>query len=130
MTLTHLLRIDRKLVRRECEKGLYLAERIWSEAGQPTERRLLCDTLEVILDRCMASGVLFPPVLLKRKKELERGTWKPDLPGTGNISLSPETGSDCPECRGTGYVVRAGGGSATLCKCAAWKRTFSPSGAN
>jgi hypothetical protein len=125
MTFTSLLEIKRKLIRYEDEKGLHLAERVWIESGEPCEPQALCQTIDGILDLCMERGIRFPKILLARKKQLQCGTWKPHV-STDKIQRNPtsgQIGSDCADCAGTGYVVRPGGGSASLCtRCEAWKR--------
>jgi hypothetical protein len=125
MTLTRLLGIKRDLLRYEDDKGLQLAERMWLERGEPSEPQALCDTLEAILDRCIEAGVQFAPILLKRKKQLERGTWKPHAlaPETDSRIGPREEGSECPDCAGQGYVMISGAGHGSLCmRCLGTKK--------
>ena len=77
MTLTELLEIDRKLLADEDELGLSYAEALWIDAGMPLEPLALCRVLECILCVCQREGVRYPPILLRRRKELGRGTWAP-----------------------------------------------------
>jgi hypothetical protein len=77
MTLTELLEIERKFVADEDELGLSYAELIWSDVGMPVEPGALCRALERILRACQREGVRYPPILLRRRKKLERGTWAP-----------------------------------------------------
>jgi len=120
MTLTRLLGIKKELLRYEDQNGLHLAERMWSESGEPIEPQALSDTLDAILDRCKESVISYPAVILKRKKQLERGTWKPEFP-SHRIQNEPATGeivSGCRECGGRGYLVSRGGRQGSLCmKC-------------
>jgi len=77
MLLTKLLEIDESRVPPEARRSILLAERIWREAGEPEERWKLTRLLEEILLRCIASGIWYAPILLQRKKAIERGTWLP-----------------------------------------------------
>jgi hypothetical protein len=77
MTLTELLEIERTLLLGEDELGLAYAEALWSAAGMPVEPQALCRALERILCACQREGVRYPAILLRRRKELERGTWAP-----------------------------------------------------
>ena len=129
MTLTNLLGIKRKFLRYEHERGLRLAELRWTEKGSPVEPRILCDTLDAILDECMENGVLFPPILLKRKKQLDLGIWKPEVSAAPVEPVRPliknivrqaanmaNTGSEaCPACGGWGFITKPGGFSGSLC---------------
>jgi hypothetical protein len=126
MTLTRLLGIKVELLPPESRGGVQLAERVWSEMGCPTGVQALSDLLESVIERSARNGIFYPPILLKRKKQLERGTWKPEPPscdpqGSSNLAAGP----NCPDCGGNGYIVRPGGGSGSLCmRCEAWKRGF------
>ena len=77
MTLTRLLEIDRALLTLDESRGLALAELLWNRAGRPAETGALCRALENILGACQSEGLRYPPILLRRKKELERGAWAP-----------------------------------------------------
>jgi len=77
MTLTELLEIERTLLAPEEEMGLSYAELLWNNAGTPVEPQALCRALERILCACRREGVRYPAILLRRRKELERGTWAP-----------------------------------------------------
>jgi hypothetical protein len=120
LTLTRALEIDIKLIPFEEEKALLLARRLWEFDGRPIERQALCRSLERILTFCQREGVRYPAILLRRKKELERGTWAPDpacaipeeLPGDPNCSL----------CRGLGCTLNPGGLSGRTCDCYLQKR--------
>lgn len=77
MTLTKLLEIDESKIVREQQRSLLLAEKVWYEAGQPRERWELVRVLEEILLRCVASHIWYAPILLQRKKAIERDSWRP-----------------------------------------------------
>jgi hypothetical protein len=94
VTLTRLLEIDRRIVRAEALDSLLYAERIWNECGCPAEGPALADALETILQRCAREAVYYAPILLQRKKALERGTWKPRAGSTGFSLCSPRLPHD------------------------------------
>lgn len=128
MNVLQLLEVDTKLVTPEARQSLLLAERVWSEEGSPQEPRALSLVLEKILQRCMASGIWYAPVLLQRKKSLERGTWRPcRAPGKSDSTSAQALRAAaqglnglCPACGGTGIVVHRGGFSGSLCSCGAY----------
>lgn len=128
MTLTRLLGIERKLLRYEDERGLQIAESVWESRGCPIEGEALCETLELVLCRCTESGIPYPPIVLKRKKQLERGSWSPDSKHVANDRKFVPSGSgilkegkpDCPKCGGSGYVIVEGGCHSTFCECNKW----------
>jgi hypothetical protein len=115
LTLTRALEIDIKLIAFEEEKALLLARRLWEFDGRPIERQALCRSLERILTLCQREGIRYPAILLRRKKELERGSWAPDA----NLALPEEASGDpkCPICRGLGYTLNPGGLSGRTCEC-------------
>jgi hypothetical protein len=131
MDFLRLLEIDRKLVGPEAERSLLLADRVWQEGGSPREPWAIVAVLEKILQRCLASDIWYAPVLLQRKKALERGTWRPSKLESSAFSAASHstnaahripqvTGGNCPECGGTGIVIRTGGLSGSLCACGAY----------
>jgi hypothetical protein len=133
MEFLRLLEIDRSLVAPEAEKSLLLVDRVWCEEGCPREPSRLVAVLEKILQRCLSSGLWYAPILLRRKKGLERGTWRPpaDTSGAGESPSLPATASpatrgksdgDCTTCGGTGVMVRRGGFTGTLCSCGTYLR--------
>jgi hypothetical protein len=124
MEFLRLLEIDRSLVAPEAQKSLLLADRVWNEEGCPRETWALCGVLEKILRRCLDSNIWYAPVLLQRKKALERGSWRPHSfaapPGRSSAASADEpqgSAERCAECGGTGIVIRAGGFSGSLCSC-------------
>jgi hypothetical protein len=125
LTLTRLLEIDAKLLLPEEERGLQLARLLWNEAGRPSERRALCRTLEKILTDCQREGIRYPAILLRRKKELERGTWAPQ-PAPAAPADSPGD-PDCTICGGIGTIANPGGLSGRLCECYIRKHSAKPS---
>ena len=113
-SLTSLLEIKHNLVRIEHHESFTLAEAMWKECGKPIDPRGLIDALERILTACQQRRIFYHPVLLARKKALERGTWVP-------TKISVETGLTCSRCGGKGYYQRDGT-TATLCECGAWPK--------
>ena len=124
MTLTRLLGIDLKLVHPEQQRSLSYAERVWRENGCPTENGALVELIERILVGCKHEGIAYAPILLRRKKELQQGTWTPSA--EPQLAIVPKAiipkvtaGRGCAECQGRGYRFTASG--ATLCECGAWR---------
>jgi hypothetical protein len=122
VTLAQLLEIDRSLLLPDSLEGMTLAEKIWAKHGCPTDARGLADVLDKIMQFCRREGIRYPPVILKRKKGLERGTWLPHAvrawkPDTTPPSMTPSSTATCSLCGGRGYVPTDGGFSATLCPC-------------
>lgn len=115
LTLTRALEIDIKLIPFEEEKALLLARRLWEFDGRPIEPQALSRSLERILTLCQCEGVRYPAILLRRKKELERGTWAPDraLAIPGELPGDPS----CTICRGAGVIMNPGGLSGRTCDC-------------
>jgi hypothetical protein len=122
MTLTRLLEIDRSLLDANDQRSMALAERMWVEAGMPSEPSLLAVALEQILRSLVEIGVGYPPILLKRKKQLDRQEWKPAP--TATAALSPQV-TTCAKCRGSG-LVELPNGSGTFCGCEAGARVKFP----
>jgi hypothetical protein len=131
MEFLRLLEIDENLVAPEAQKSLLLADRVWTEEGRPREVGALCGVLEKILRRCVESNIWYAPILLQRKKALERGSWRPRSiaaragrfsAGTSVASSDEQQGSakTCAKCGGTGIVIRAGGFSGSFCSCGAY----------
>lgn len=77
MTLQQLLDIEKKLVEDDERAGLLLAELIWTKNGEPRNVQRLVLVLETIIKECVRTETRYPRVILKRKKEMERGSWKP-----------------------------------------------------
>jgi hypothetical protein len=79
MTLTRVLEIVPQFLAAEDLAGLMFAERLYANSGSPTEKQALSDELEKIIVACQREGVSYPPVLLKRKKQLQRREWSPRI---------------------------------------------------
>jgi hypothetical protein len=115
LTLTKALEIDLKLIPIEEDKALQLARKLWEFDGRPIESLALIRSLERILKLCQREGIRYPAILLRRKKELERGTWAPDP----KLALPEESLGDpaCTICRGAGIIMNPGGFSCRSCEC-------------
>jgi hypothetical protein len=127
LTLTQLLEIDAKLLAPEEERGLILARLLWKEAGYPSERRALCRALERILTVSQDEGIRYPAILLRRKKELERGTWAPRPAPAAAAARDTPGDPNCTICLGVGSIANPGGLSGRLCECYLRKHGAKPS---
>jgi hypothetical protein len=121
LTLTRALEIDIKLIPVEEDKALLLARSLWEFDGRPIEPQALRRSLERILTLCQREGVRYPAILLRRKKELERGTWAPDPA----LAIPEEQPGDpnCTICSGAGVITNPGGLSGRNCECYIRKRS-------
>jgi hypothetical protein len=117
----------------EAHKSLLLADRVWNEEGRPREAWALSAVLEKILRRCLDWNIWYAPILLQRKKALERGSWRPRSiaarpscfsAGTSVASSDEQQRSAkiCAECGGRGIVICAGGFSGSFCSCGGYLR--------
>jgi hypothetical protein len=124
LTLTSLLGINLRLLKYEDDRGLQLAEKVWRSQGAPSEGPALADTIECCLERCTEEGIPYPAILLKRKKQIERGIWSPERGRDSSETKSPPIEGDatCPKCGGSGYVLIEGGLHARMCLCNKWMR--------
>jgi hypothetical protein len=133
LTLTSLLEINTQFVEPDDERALLIAERRWSTRGSPCNPKALCESLEETLRHLTKQGIHYPKILLLRKKQLQRGTWKPeDQPSSGQMCPTPDDGLLCNACDGTGIQINADG-TGSFCSCEAAKdlkrghREYSPS---
>ena len=126
MTLTRLLEIQHKWLRPGDQDSLFYAERVWRENGSPIQPHLLEELLERILTACKHKGIPYAPVLLKRKRQLGRGEWKPRSEvKTASADPTPvisEGDPKCSRCHGSGYIVNPQSFSASMCECNRWRR--------
>jgi hypothetical protein len=114
MNLTSLLKIDVMVLNDAERRGLQLAQELWEKAGGPTEPQELAAVLENTLQLSRAKGIRYPPVLLLRKKELQRRNI-----GFTSEQKAPATTGDavrkCSLCKGAGVVINSAAFTATLC---------------
>jgi hypothetical protein len=129
LTLTRLLEIKLSFLPYQEEKVLSVADRIWREHGAPTDPEPLSEAIEAALRYCVEEGITYPRILLKRKKQLQRGAWKPNLQShpLATKQVANTDGSFCARCEGTG-VFNLPNGFGSLCPCGAWKLTISNTG--
>jgi hypothetical protein len=114
MTLCRLLEIKMSLLRAEDHPAVEIAERAWSKAGRPITRRGLIAFLEAFVTTAVAEGYGYPPILLRRKREMQRGDWAPRE--TRQEESAVEVRADaCPTCKGLGFIAAANG-TGSLCK--------------
>ena len=116
----------------EAQKSLLLADRMWHEEGCPSDAAALGAVLEKILRPCLASQIWCAPVLLQRRKALERGTWRlrtamhrgnstiPSAEASDGVTQSPS--GSCTNCAGTRIVIHKDGFSGSMCSCGALLR--------
>ena len=76
-TLRRILEIEPRWIGTADFQSLERAERLWMEAGRPKERVPLMNFLECFLRSCVRDGYTYAPIFLRRKRELQRGDWKP-----------------------------------------------------
>jgi hypothetical protein len=128
VTLTHLLEIEQKWVSWEVQRSLQEAERLWRERGSPTEPGPLEELLERVLTACQREGIPYAAVLLKRKRQLGRGEWKP-RPASGVASAADpfagirEGDPNCPRCQGSGYIINRETLTCSMCTCNRLRRS-------
>jgi hypothetical protein len=126
MTLTRILEIETRFLQPGDATSLGIAEGIWRSHGSPTDAKALADILEKVMRECSQSGVYYAAVILKRKKSLERGTWKPapqfcEPPRDAGATQPGMNGVKCSQCGDTGYIQMQT--HASLCRCGAWNKS-------
>ncbi len=153
-TLARILEINRRLIQPEERMSLQIADRLWCEEGKPCTVPELSRCVERALRLCVSEGILYAPVLLLRKKSLDRGTWRPALPqrhATQHFSAtqrcsatspaatqkpaasmkensgSGSPGESCARCGNTGLYTSPDGMTGYLCPCGAYMRNLKAS---
>jgi hypothetical protein len=89
MSLRGLFELESRLLDERHETAMHYAESAWMDAGSPRERRALIAVLESVIVGCNDRGLEYPPVILKRKKQLERGDWTPRKTVSASVSHHP-----------------------------------------
>src|SRR5260370_29809814 len=109
MTLTRNLEINLTLIKDDEHRALQLAELGGRKAGCPVERKALAACLEGVLQNCKKLGILYPPILLRRKREIARGEFV-TVSAAPAVAARPATSNSgiCPDCSGLGYVMVGG----------------------
>jgi hypothetical protein len=133
VTLTELLEIDLRLIFPIERPAMAYAESLWKNCGSPTKPKSLSRVLERIMVTCQREGVRYPPILLLRRKELQRGLWSPEPPPRdappaalpGPAAGEPLLPVDCGVCANKGFV-RDANGSGRLCSCWAQRTGAGP----
>ena len=65
----------------KCAVAVKYLQRRWDECGSPTEHKPLQDFLDEALTFCVKVEYLYPKVVLKRLKQMQRGEWEPKHTG-------------------------------------------------
>jgi hypothetical protein len=124
LTLCSMLGVRPEMFKdRSEELGMSEAESIWRSHGCPAERLPMIALLERIITE-LKDGVGYPPILLLRKKQLQRREYSLSL--TAGIFWTPPPGA-CAKCGNSGLIQRANG-SAIFCDCPAGEKTKFPRG--
>jgi hypothetical protein len=77
MDLLELLEVNRDRLPKRTEGAVRYLHRRWVELGEPREPKVLADFLDGVLRFCPIVGFVYPKILLKRLKQLQRGEWFP-----------------------------------------------------
>lgn len=116
MTLKQLLEIDINTLEPNHAEVIEIAEQKWLARGKPTGRWELFDLFGNVIDECKACGIEYPPIVLKRKEQLKRGTFQPRSHGAqAGQPSTMSAGSRCQRCGGRGYLSTPHG--AEGCRC-------------
>jgi hypothetical protein len=86
-----LLELEERLLKFEDRNSLETAARLWEKAGSPRARRNLIDFLENFLRTRQREGQYYAPILLRRKRELQRGDFHPRLISKAQAPPLPPT---------------------------------------
>ena len=73
-------------------------ERVYREHGSPVDRNKIDLTLEAGLAECRSQGVWYPPIILRRKADMQRGKFDPIVP----VEPLREPRVQCLSCRAEG----------------------------
>ena len=74
MSLKQLLEIDVNALESIHLQVIEVAEQKWLSEGKPTGRWDLFELLGHVIDECKVCGIEYPPIILKRKQQLKRGS--------------------------------------------------------
>ena len=74
---SQLLELDTRRRKYEDKESVEMAARLWEKAGSPSARRDPNKLLESFLNAGQREGRYYAPILLRRKKELQRGDFRP-----------------------------------------------------
>jgi len=93
--LKNLLGIERRFLRDYEYASVDLAQQKWEDAGQPADRVGLINFLENFMRSCVKEHFTYAAIFLKRKRELQRGDWKPGQQKTA-APCDPTCGGKIP----------------------------------
>jgi hypothetical protein len=117
MTLTQTLQIQERYLQYEDLRAMAFSEKRWQQEGRPSTKWEMVNFLELMLRELKQNGIGYPKVLLLKKKEIQRGTFRlepveerdgPSVPRTAN------SGDVCRDCKGQRFFVLPNG-NGTLC---------------
>jgi len=114
------------------EVGMAFAEKMWRSRGCPVECQKLIEVLEQIICEMTRQGIIYPAILLRRKRELQRRDFSPRLSFPRSQSVTqwtPPPGS-CSKCGDQGLIVLPGGLGGRYCSCSAGHLLMFPVAAN
>jgi hypothetical protein len=114
MTLTQTLQINDCYLHLQDIRAMEYCEKRWQEEGCPLERWPLLNFIEKMLRELVANGIGYPRVLLLRKKEIQRGQFKPEALKAEHGPEPVQVVDACPGCQGRGFLS-APGSRGTLC---------------
>jgi len=107
-----LLELDERFLKYEDRDSLEMAARLWEKAGRPRARRELIEFLENVLKGYQRECRHYAPILLRRKRELQRCDWKPGVQrNSATAGQGPNQGGFSKCCIG-GYLANG-----TICPC-------------
>jgi hypothetical protein len=74
-----VLDIDLQALTDNDAQAVAALDRLWAEHGRPTESKALIHVIGKTLDYAKLHGIHYPRIFLKRKGQLTRGEFKPDI---------------------------------------------------
>jgi hypothetical protein len=80
MNIESILKIDLQLLGEGNGPALVILEDAWEAEGRSTQPEKLIRVLKTTLDHCKLRGITYPKIFLRRKGELVRGEFHPELP--------------------------------------------------
>lgn len=88
---SQLLELDVRRLKYEDKESVEVAAGLWEKVGSPRARRELIEFLEKFLKACQGEGRYYAPILLRRKRELQRGDFRPRLITRTQATALPST---------------------------------------
>jgi hypothetical protein len=131
LLLSTVLKLQSKFLEKAEDLESWRAlETTWREARCPVDRMALVEFLERFIVARTRDGSGYFSFMLKRKKQLERRDFSPNLPEEDSLASQwTAPAGACTKCGDTGLAVAPGGTSASFCGCAAGRRLMFPKAA-